>query len=67
MVSMRKEGWRFSLTHLTRVFSYGVCPMDVTKKNDLGEVVVNFMEICFYIFMQVGFEFENVVCIVNIW
>jgi hypothetical protein len=29
--------------------------------------VVNFMEICFYIFMQVGFEFENVVCIVNIW
>ncbi len=41
--------------------------MDVTKKSDLGEVVVNFMEIYFYIFMQVGFEFENVVCTVKIW
>ncbi len=39
----------------------------VTKKSDLGEVVVSFMEICSYIFMQVGFEFANVVCIVKIW
>lgn len=41
--------------------------MDVTKKSDFGEVVVSFMEISSYIFMQVGFEFESVVCIVKIW
>jgi hypothetical protein len=40
--------------------------MDVTKKSDFGEVVVSFMEISSYIFMQVGFEFESVVCIVKI-
>ncbi len=67
MVSMRKEGRRFCLAHLIWVFSYGVCPMDVTKKSDFGEVVVSFMEISSYIFMQVGFEFESVVCIVKIW
>jgi hypothetical protein len=44
----------------------GFVPCMLTKKSDLGEVVVNFMDTCFYIFMQVGFEFENVVCIVKI-